>query len=171
MRKSLTAFLIAALVLTVASCASITDKESKKTAEPAPARSGASAQSSGSYVEFEDVLIPRELDLDSKASFVFETPQFKTGILVYKGRVDYVSLANFFENNMIKDNWNMRSKIKYTRTIMVFEKPDRDCIINIVDETFNTIVEVMVAPRMDARPSATGGVRSGSVPLETDLPR
>ena len=65
----------------------------------------------------------------------------------------------------------MRSKIKYTRTIMVFEKPDRDCIINIVDETFNTIVEVMVAPRMDARPSATGGVRSGSVPLETDLPR
>lgn len=106
----------------------------------------------------------------AKTSFCStSTPQFKAGILVYKGRVDYISLANFFENNMIKDNWNMRSKIRYSRTIMVFEKPDRDCIINIIDQTFNTVVEVMVAPRMD--PRTASGVRSGEVPLERDLPQ
>jgi hypothetical protein len=168
MRKFLTTALIAAMFVGLSACSSFTKKDTE-TSEPVAQQSGTQANTAGSYVEFEDVLIPRELDLDSKASFVFETPQFKTGILVYKGRVDYVSLANFFENNMIKDNWNLRSKIKYTRTIMVFEKPDRDCIINIIDETFNTVVEVMVAPRMDTR--AAPGVRSGAQPLEQDIPQ
>lgn len=168
MRKYLTAVLTLALVFMLSACSSLQKKESETAKTSAP-KSGAASQPLGTYVEFEDVLIPRELELESKSSFVFETPQFKTGILVYKGRVDYVSLANFFEKNMIKDNWNMRSKIKYTRTIMVFEKPDRDCIINIIDQTFNTIVEVMVAPRMDSRPAV--GASGGSSPLETDLPQ
>ena len=89
------------------------------------------------------------MELVGKSSFVFETPQFKTGIVTYKGRVDAVSLSNFFEKELPKDNWKLRSKMKYNRTILVFEKPDRDCIINIIDETFNTILEIMVAPRMD----------------------
>jgi hypothetical protein len=51
---------------------------------------------------------------------------------------------------------------------MVFEKPDRDCIINIYDETFNTIAEVMVAPRINSEPAAD--LRTGVSPLEQDLP-
>lgn len=122
----------------------------------------------GTYQEFDDVLIPNEMELDQKASFVFETPQFKTGIVTYKGRVDAVSLANFFEKELPKDNWRLRSKMKYQRTIMVFEKPDRDCVINIIDETFNTIVEIMVAPRQD---SGTAPREVRQAPMEENLPQ
>lgn len=167
MRRIITAFLMAALVLSAGACTGLQKKDTEST-DPMPKAGTSTAQSVGTYADFEDVLIPNEMEIDPKASFMFETPQFKTGILVYKGRVDYVSLANFFENNMIKDNWKMRSKIRYTRTIMVFEKPDRDCIINIYDETFNTIAEVMVAPRMDSRPAES--VQTGVQPLEQDLP-
>lgn len=122
----------------------------------------------GTYQEFDDVLIPNDLELVDKDSFVFETPQFKTGILTYKGKVDAVSLANFFEKELIKDNWKLRSKMKYNRTIMVFEKPDRDCIINILDETFTTYLEIMIAPRQDSG-SAPQEVKSA--PIEENLPQ
>ncbi|BBD09389.1 hypothetical protein [Desulfovibrio ferrophilus] len=137
--------------------------------ENAPAKSTQSmSKPVGMYQEFDDVLIPNDMDLDNKASFVFETPQFKTGIVTYKGRVDAVSLANFFEKELPKDNWRLRSKMKYNRTIMVFEKPDRDCIINIIDETFNTIVEIMVAPRQDSG-AVPQEVRTA--PMEENLPQ
>jgi hypothetical protein len=130
----------------------------------------------GSYQEFDDVLIPNELALQGKSSFVFETPQFKTGIVVYKGRVDAVSLANFFEKELPKDNWRLRSKIKYNRTIMVFEKPDRDCVINILDDTFSTTLEIMIAPRMDgvaAQPAlgSPAPTPTQTSPFEETLPQ
>jgi len=135
----------------------------------APKRSTQPAtQAVGTYQEFDDVLIPNDMELDDKASFVFETPQFKTGIVTYEGRVEAVSLANFFEKELPKDNWRLRSKMKYNRTIMVFEKPDRDCIINIIDDTFKTIVEIMVAPRQDSG-SAPREVRQA--PMEENLPQ
>lgn len=121
----------------------------------------------GSYQEFDDVLIPNELSLQGKSSFVFETPQFKTGIVVYKGRVDAVSLANFFEKELPKDNWRLRSKMKYNRTIMVFEKPDRDCVINILDDTFSTTLEIMIAPRMDAAASSSQPAFGAPAPTQT----
>ncbi len=113
-------------------------------------------QDVGSYLEFEDVLIPKDLKVVEKESFVFETPHFKAGIVTYSGRVDPLSLANFFEKEMINDNWKLRSKVKYSRTILVFEKPDRDCIIHMSDSTFSTNVGVIVAPRQDIlnRPAA-----------------
>lgn len=122
----------------------------------------------GTYQEFDDVLIPKDLELVDKSSFVFETPQFKTGILTYKGKVDAVSLANFFEKELPKDNWKLRSKMKYNRTIMVFEKPDRDCIINILDETFTTYLEIMIAPRND---TGTAPREVNAPPVEENLPQ
>lgn len=152
MRKSLIFILALVVLMAVAGCSSL-----QKDKQTSPAPVAKQQEPMGSYHEFEDVLIPKEMDLDPKRSFVFETPQFKTGILVYEGRVEAVSLANFVEKNMVQDNWRMRSKIKYNRTIMVFEKPDRDCIINIEDETFKTVLEVMMAPRMETAQPAQGG--------------
>ncbi|WP_461210825.1 hypothetical protein [Desulfocurvus sp. DL9XJH121] len=152
--------------LALAGCPSALQQHDQSQAS-APAQS--KAASVGTYQEFDDVLIPNDLDLVGKNSFVFETPQFKTGILTYKGKVDAVSLANFFETELPKDNWKLRSKIKYNRTIMVFEKPDRDCIINIIDETFTTYLEIMVAPRNDSGTAAPSVV--GAPPVEENLPK
>lgn len=152
MRKTFAPLLAMALILALAACSTLENKSSSSS--PAPV----SKQSSiGAYQDFEDVLIPKDMDLQDKSSFVIQTVNFKSGILTYTGRVDPISLSNFFEANMAQDNWKQRSKMRYqTRTLLVFEKPDRDCIINIEDKTFNTQVEVIVAQRLaSSEPAAS----------------
>ncbi len=98
------------------------------------------------YYDFGDVLIPEELTLDKKKSFVYRTENFITGILAFSGRVDVDSLIEFFTNNMVKDNWQLVSVFKSPKSIMFFSKKNRSCIINIMDKPFSTEVEIWVAP-------------------------
>lgn len=160
-----TFLMILAMVSLLSLCSCQSALQSRGDASPEPNKRVA-AKAVSSYQEFDDVLIPNDLELDDKRSFVFETPNFKTGIVTYKGSVNAVDVANFFERNLTKDNWRLRSKMKYNRTILVFEKPGRDCIINILDGTFDTVVEIMVAPRQDS-----GDVPSRSInaPIEENL--
>jgi hypothetical protein len=136
----------------LAGCASTINKSDST--RPTSAKSnfgkwlGKGQESSVFYHDFEDVLIPSEMKLLSKDSILFETPQVKTGVLVYEGRVDAVSLFNFFMGNMPKDNWTVRSYFKYNRYLLVFEKPEKDCIITIVDRPMSTLLEISVAPRL-----------------------
>jgi hypothetical protein len=101
---------------------------------------------STSYYDFGDVLIPEELTLNKKKSFVYRTEKFITGILAFSGRVDIESLIGFFTNNMVKDNWQLISVFKSPKSIMFFSKKNRSCIINIMDKPFSTEVEIWVAP-------------------------
>jgi len=98
------------------------------------------------YYDFGDVLVPHELKVVRKDSFVFRTSGFSAGVLVMKGRVELNSLIRFFENNMAKDNWTMVSTFKSPRTIMLFHKESRWCIINITEGDFSSQVEIWVAP-------------------------
>ena len=101
------------------------------------------------YYDFGDVLVPLELKVDKKKSFVYHAPGFTAGVLGLSGRVDVNSLIRFFENNMAKDNWKLVSAFKSPRTIMFFTKPNRSCIINITEGSFNSIVEIWVAPTVE----------------------
>lgn len=114
----------------------------------------------GTYYDFNDIMIPRAMTLQPKQSFIFEGPQVKTGFLVFKGRVDAVSLSNFFVNNMAADGWHLSSSFRSKRTILVFTKPGRDCIVNIVDGRFTTTLEIWVAPE-EAGGSSPGSGRTG----------
>jgi hypothetical protein len=107
------------------------------------------------YYDFEDVLVPSELKVDDKRSFVYHAPDFTAGVLVLTGRVEVDSLIKFFENNMAKDNWRLVSFFKSIRTIMFFNKSNRGCIINITEKQFKTEVEIWVAPTME---TAEGGL-------------
>jgi len=98
------------------------------------------------YYDFGDVLIPREMKLDAKSSFVYQTAGFTAGVLVFKGRAELKSLADFFGNNMAKDNWQAVSTFKSPRTLLLFQKETRWCVINITEGSFNTLVEIWVAP-------------------------
>lgn len=106
------------------------------------------------YHDFDDILVPRDMKLLPSSSFVVETPGVKAGMLVFRGRVDPVSLTTFFTNNMLKDGWRMSSTFRYQRIIMVFTKPDRDCIINIQDGRFFTRMEIWIAPKAVNAPVA-----------------
>lgn len=98
------------------------------------------------YYDFNDVLVPRELKLDSKSSFVYHTTGFTAGVLVYKARVEISSLIEFFEKNMTKDNWQVVGAFKSPRTLLLFQKENRWCVINITDTSYGTQVEIWVAP-------------------------
>ena len=98
------------------------------------------------YYDFGDVLVPRELNLDAKSSFVYHTSGFTAGVLVFESKVERTSLIEFFDNNMAKDNWQAVSAFKSPRTLLLFQKENRWCVINITDGDWNTMVEIWVAP-------------------------
>jgi len=50
-----------------------------------------------SYSDFDDILIPAELKLDRKHSFVFEAIRSKVGFLIFEGRSKPLSWRAFFK--------------------------------------------------------------------------
>ena len=120
---------------------------SKSPERPKPAAKKQDKTPAPLYYDFEDVLVPSELKVDKKRSFVYHTADFTAGVLILTGRVEMNSLIRFFDNNMAKDNWRLISSFKMgIRTIMFFDKPNRSCIININEKQFKTEVEIWVAP-------------------------
>ncbi len=134
--------LVIAMVIAVAGCSALTKKDNTATASSTETGSGVPAL----YYDFGDVLVPKELKVDKKSSFIYQTEGFSAGVLVLKGRIETSSLISFFETNMAKDNWKLLSSFKSERTMLLFQKAHRWCVMNITDETFNTYVEIWVAP-------------------------
>lgn len=119
------------------------------TPETTPSPGEKSKKTTAVYHDFEDILVPMELKVNKDRTVVVSTPGYRSGILALKGRVDSTSLFNFFSNNMIKDNWDVVSKIKSPgTTIMVFAKTTRCAVITIRDSQVYTYVEIGVAPTM-----------------------
>ena len=123
----------------ILSCAS-TSKQ--KTEVPASSEQGERAL----YTDFDDILVPSSMKLDKKNSFVYGTSRSRVGILIYEGRVDPASLADFFQNNMQKDGWRMISSFKYREYLLTFIKEDRACVISIVEKSFTTMTSIRVGP-------------------------
>jgi hypothetical protein len=96
--------------------------------------------------EFDDVLIPRELDLEKSSSFVYRSEGLKAGLLRFSGRVETTSLMRFFANNMPKDGWRMISQFRSPQSLMLFQKGNRMAVIAIEDADFRTYVDVWVVP-------------------------
>jgi hypothetical protein len=101
------------------------------------------------YYDFGDVLVPRELKLETDSSFVYHTSGFTAGVLVFNSRADLTSLVAFFENNMSKDNWQAIGIFKSPRTLLLYRKENRWCVINVTDGQFSSQVEIWVAPFSD----------------------
>ena len=103
---------------------------SKKPEGESPENQPKTRKTTAVYYDFEDVLIPMELSI-----------------------VNDKTVVNFFNNNMLKDNWNIISQLKSPgTTIMVFQKALRTCVITIRDEQIYTYVEVGVAPTVAGQP-------------------
>jgi hypothetical protein len=135
------------IVIMASGCAEMMKKERSSDAEPT--ETARARGSEPAYFDFDDVLVPSELEVDQKKSFLYRAGDFKAGVLVLDGRVDVKSLTKFFENNMAKDNWRMVIAFESPRTIMYFNKANRGCIINITETTLSTEVEIWVAPTIE----------------------
>jgi len=128
------------LLLLLAACSS-----TPKTTDGSDAK-GKDEKNAPLYYDFGDVLVPRELKMNTKSSFIYHTTGFTAGVLVFKSKVERGSLIEFFENNMTKDNWQAVSAFKAPRTLLLFQKENRWCVINITDNSWDTLVEIWVAP-------------------------
>ncbi len=98
------------------------------------------------YYDFEDVLVPGELKPDRRSTFVYQTAGFSSGVIALSGRVEMNSLISFFENNMAKDNWKFLSSFRSPRSILLFQKQSRMCVIYLTDKEFKVNIEIWVAP-------------------------
>ncbi|MFO7989774.1 MAG: hypothetical protein R6U16_09835 [Desulfotignum sp.] len=127
------------------------ESQTEVTAAVSGSRPAAEArQTEAVYYDFEDVLIPVELSVIQDKTMIVSTPGFTSGILMLKGRVERRSLINFFNSNMLKDNWTMLSRIESPNmAILVFEKPTKSAVISIKSEQIFTYVEVGVAARVN----------------------
>ena len=98
------------------------------------------------YYSFPDIPIPKELELDRDKSFVYETSNVRTGVLVLKGNVDVNSLEQYFRTNMARNGWRFINSFKYSTVILNYLKDDRASHIRISRGTWSTAVEIWVGP-------------------------
>lgn len=155
MRRAKTVLLYPAMLavfsLLVTGCESL---NWRKNSSASPSATAKARGASPLYYDFEDVLIPGELKVNRKESFVYQTQGFSAGVLVLKGRVEAGSLIAFFDSNMAKDNWKPLSKFTSNRSILLYQKDNRYCVVNIFDSDLRTDVEIWVAPMREEAESS-----------------
>ena len=106
-------------------------------------------QPAGVYLDFEDIQIPEGLKLQRKKSYVYQTESVKTGVLVFKTSRSVNEIVGYFESNMTKDNWVLESNFKFHRNILLFTKPNKNCLIIVEKDpdSLKVLVEIWVSPQ------------------------
>ena len=117
-------------------------------ASPAPTLS---ATPRPQFYDFPDIPTPTELSLVSKESYTFQAGNLKSGLLTLRGRVDLNSVINFFQMAMPRENWKSKGGFRHRRSILIYEKPEKTCIIRLHEELYYTYAEIYLAP-------AAGGI-------------
>lgn len=105
-------------------------------------------ESVGRYYDFDDVQVPRGMELDKSKSIMFNVGNLKAGVLVFSDRVEVESLINFFIDSMSRDNWRLMSSFKYPKVALFFAKKGKTCVISVSEGTLSTNVEIWVAPAL-----------------------
>lgn len=96
--------------------------------------------------EFDDVLIPREMDIDKDSSAIYRREGMSAGLLRLSGRVEMSSLMRYFQNNMANEGWRPISQFRSPHSLMLFQKGKRMAVIAIEDANFQTFADVWVVP-------------------------
>ncbi len=98
------------------------------------------------YYDFGDVLLPGDLKMDKKESFIMNSGGMTSGVMALKGSLDTASIVGFFESKMPVDGWRKIGRMTSARSLLVFMKQTRWCVITVTEGQFGTRVEIWVAP-------------------------
>lgn len=129
-------------------------------------------ETQGFVYDFRDVRIPQDMEIQMNKSSITPVSGENYGVLKFKGRVEPISLFDYFANSMPKDGWSLIAYQKYQRFLMVFTKESRVAVLTIEeDPLYYTWLEVWVSPRQNGR-AATGGLAApqGFAPAPSAAP-
>jgi hypothetical protein len=98
------------------------------------------------FFQFNDIPIPPHVEVQTKNSYVFQSGQIKMGFLTLRGRVDSNSLINFFVAALPHEGWRLKAQFRFNRSLLIFDKPDKVCVILMKEGTYYTYVEIYVSP-------------------------
>jgi hypothetical protein len=148
-KKTVKRIIVVIVIATfIAGCSALKKRDGSTAGDAGHASTAASRDI---YLDFDDVLIPEDMQRDKKRTFVFRIGALTAGVLVLKGRVPPETLINFFESNMSRDNWMAASSFRSPRSLLIYEKEERWCIITITEDDFDhkTRVEIWLSPKSE----------------------
>ena len=98
--------------------------------------------------KFEDLPIPNNLNIINDDSFVYETDNYRTGIIKYQGKDNFKNVGNFFKGELPKYSWDLVNSIEFKEVMqLVFEKPGWVNVIYIEQNGSNVIVTITIGPK------------------------
>jgi len=105
--------------------------------------------------EFEDIPVPKGLTYVEGDSTIIESPSVKAAKLVYRGRVEPVSLGSAMRSTLETNGWRHVSTatVGEKGTTQVYEKPGNSLHVRVWEGWYYTYVE-LTASRTTA-PAAT----------------
>ncbi|WP_272698775.1 hypothetical protein [Desulfovibrio sp. Fe33] len=140
--RSFTKILLALLI--VGALAACTARTSSSTSG-SPQVSAGQQQEPDYYLDFDDIMIPKEIDYVNDGSYKLDNAKFRAAIMKFKGRVEITELVQYFINNMTKDNWSLVSNNKASSVqFLTFEKYNKSCVIEI-DDSFASATTTIFA--------------------------
>jgi hypothetical protein len=96
--------------------------------------------------EFDDVMIPREMDIDKDGSAIYRREGMSAGLLRLSGRIEANSLMRYFRTNMANEGWRLLTQFRSPQSLMLFQKDNRMAVIAVEDGDFKTFADVWVVP-------------------------
>jgi uncharacterized UPF0146 family protein len=135
-RRMIARMVTVGLVLTVAAACAMFEK--------APAKPESAQKRMPDVREFDDVLIPREMDVHKESSAIYRREGMSAGLLRLAGRVETNSLMRYFQNNMTNEGWRLISQFRSPQSLMIFQKDNRMAVIAIEDGDIETFADVWV---------------------------
>src|SRR5947207_4849336 len=107
--------------------------------------------------EFEDIPVPKGLAYVENDSTIIESPAVKAAKLVYRGRVEPVSLGNAMRSTLEANGWRHVSTATDgdKGTTQVYEKPGNTLQVRVWESWYYTYVEMTTSRTLASATSAT----------------
>ena len=116
--------------------------------KPNPKESIAAPTVRGTYLDFEDVQVPKTLRLNRQKSYIYQNEAIQTGVLFFNSTRPVDEILEYFVQSMPQDNWNLVASFKFHKSILFFTKATKNCLI-IVEAKPNrgwVRVEIWLSP-------------------------
>jgi hypothetical protein len=104
--------------------------------------------------EFEDIPIPKGLAYVGDRSTVIESPTVKAARLIYRGRIEVISLGIAIRTTLEANGWRNLSATTGQDTVQIYEKAGNSLQVRLWEGWYYTYVEMTASRAMPAAQTA-----------------